>query len=51
MIYSITNSLVELTSVNKVQISINGESNINFGESVLLDQPLSRNLDLVEGEK
>ena len=35
----------------KVQISINGESDIVFGESVSLNKPLSRNLDIVEGEK
>ena len=51
LIYSIVNSIVESGMAGQVQISINGESNINFGESVPLDQPLSRNLDLVEGEK
>nr|WP_294466259.1 GerMN domain-containing protein [uncultured Sellimonas sp.] len=49
LIYSIVNSIVESGMAGQVQISINGESDINFGESVPLNQPLSRNLDLVEG--
>lgn len=51
LIYSIVNSIVAGGNTSQVQISINGESNINFGESVKLDKPLSRNLDIVEGEK
>ena len=50
LIYSIVNSIVESGTAGQVQISINGESDIRFGQSVPLDQPLSRNLDLVEGE-
>ena len=38
-IYSITNSLAELSNVNRVQISINGETNISYRE---------RNLDILE---
>ncbi|MFQ7310323.1 GerMN domain-containing protein [Sellimonas sp.] len=51
LIYSIVNSITAGGSTSQVQISINGESNINFGESVKLDKPLSRNLDIVEGEE
>lgn len=51
LIYSIVNSLVETGTASQVQISINGESDIVFGESVSLSKPLSRNLDIVEGEK
>lgn len=46
-IYSITNSLVELSNVNKVQISVNGETNYMFCESISLNQNFDRNLDIV----
>lgn len=46
-IYSITNSLVELPNVNKVQISINGETNIVYRENVSLTTIFERNLELV----
>jgi len=35
-IYSIVNSLVELDNVNKVQILVNGESEISYRESISL---------------
>jgi germination protein M len=47
-IYSIVNSLSELKNVNKVQISIDGESNRMFRESMDLSGTFERNLDLVE---
>lgn len=47
-IYSIVNSLVELTDVNRVQISINGETDLSFKESVPLATMFERNLELVE---
>lgn len=47
-IYSIVNSLVELDNVNKVQILINGESEVSFRESMNLNTTFGRNLDLVE---
>lgn len=46
-IYSLTNSLVELSNVNKVQISINGETNISYHENVTLSSVFERNLDLL----
>lgn len=46
-IYSITNSLVELSNVNKVQISINGETNITYREKFKLSDLFERNLDLL----
>lgn len=49
-IYSITNSLVELSNVNKVQISINGETNISYRENVSLNNVFERNLDLLTSE-
>lgn len=47
-IYSIVNSLVELTDVNRVQISINGETDLSYKESVPLATTFERNLELVE---
>lgn len=46
-IYSITNSLVELSNINKVQISINGDTNISYRENVSLNNVFERNLDLL----
>ena len=46
-IYSIVNSLAELTGVNKVQISVNGESDIMYRENISLSTVFERNLDLV----
>lgn len=46
-IYSITNSLVELSNVNKVQISVNGETNYMFCESISLTKSFERNLDII----
>ena len=46
-IYSITNSLVELPNVNKVQISISGETDILYRENVSLNNVFERNLDLI----
>ncbi len=47
LIYSIVNSLSELTGIHKVQISVNGESAIKFNENVSLNDPFIRNLDLI----
>lgn len=47
-VYSIVNSLSELKNVNKVQITINGESDRMFRESISLTTVFERNLDLVE---
>lgn len=50
-IYSIVNSLCELSTVNKVQISVKGNSNILFRDSIDLSQPLERSLDIVESQQ
>ena len=50
-IYSITNSLVELPNINKVQISINGETALLYKESLSLTTIFERNLDLIETEE
>ncbi|MBD5548523.1 MAG: GerMN domain-containing protein [Lachnospiraceae bacterium] len=47
-IYSLTNSLVELSNVNKVQISINGDTNVNYKENISFSTVFERNLELVE---
>lgn len=46
-IYSITNSLVELSNVNKVQITINGETDLLYREKISLNNVFERNLDLL----
>lgn len=46
-IYSLVNSLSELSGVNKVQISINGETNLTYRENYPLATIFERNLDLV----
>lgn len=48
-IYSIVNSLVELSDVNKVQILINGEDELIYREKMPLSNTYGRNLELVEG--
>lgn len=50
-IYSVVNSLSELPNIRKVQILVNGASNIKFKDSISLEKPLDRNLDYVGGEK
>ncbi len=50
-LYSITNSLVELPNINKVMISVNGETNISYREKVSLNQAFERNLDLLGTEE
>ncbi len=46
-IYSIANSLVEMPNVNRVQISVNGETNISYRENVNLNNVFERNLDIL----
>lgn len=46
-VYSITNSLVELSNVNRVQISVNGETNISYRENMSLNNVFERNLDIL----
>ncbi|MBD5453973.1 MAG: GerMN domain-containing protein [Lachnospiraceae bacterium] len=46
-IYSLANSLVELPNINKVQISINGTTDILYKETISLTNMFERNLDLV----
>ena len=45
------NSLVQGTGVGKVQISINGENDIKYMQTVDLSQPLKADLSWNEGER
>ncbi len=47
-IYSITNSLAELSNINKVQFYVNGENEIMYREIMPLSEIYTRNLELVE---
>lgn len=50
VIYSIVDTLCELSNVNKVQFSIDGEPVDKYGETLNFHLPFERNLDLVMGE-
>lgn len=51
VIYSIVNSLSEVPTINKVQISVNGDTSGTYRDSFLLSDMYDRNLDyLVGGE-
>lgn len=47
-IYSIVNSLIEGTTASKVQITVSGEKNIKYMESVDLTQPIQSDMGWVE---
>ena len=47
-VYSIVNSLIELSNVNKVQLSINGETSVMYREKMDFSLLYERNLDMVE---
>ncbi len=47
-IYSIVNSLAELSTVHKVQFLVNGEGDVKFREVMDLEGDFSRDLDIVE---
>ncbi len=47
-IYAIVNSLSELSSVNRIQITVNGEQNVMFRETVSLNDLFERNLDYLQ---
>jgi germination protein M len=47
-IYSLVNSLIELNGVNKVQIAIDGETNVVFRDAISLSTPFERNLDVLK---
>lgn len=45
-IYSIVNSLCAISSVNKVQLTVNGSSDVMFRDVISLNTQFERNLDL-----
>jgi germination protein M len=49
-VYSVVNSLLELPSINKVQILINGETNITYREAINFNTLFERNLDIIESD-
>ena len=51
VIYSVVNSLVELSGINKVKFSINGEVKKNYGDGIPFEGLFERNLEIVEGSK
>lgn len=50
-IYSIVNSLSELSTVNKVQISVNGSQDVMYRDTISLNQLFERNLDYIGGNE
>lgn len=44
-IYSLVNSLTELSNISKVQIMVDGDSSAKFREIIALNAPFERNLD------
>lgn len=51
VIYSIVDSLTELPAINKVQISVNGDTSGNYRDNFLLSDMYDRNLDYVSSVK
>lgn len=51
IIYSVVNSLIELSGISKVQFSINGVPRKTYRESIPFDTFFERNLEIVEGSK
>ncbi|MFP3153027.1 GerMN domain-containing protein [Lachnospiraceae bacterium ZAX-1] len=47
VIYSIVNSLAELSNVSKVQISVNGDTSITYRDKFSFDTLFERNLDYI----
>lgn len=47
-IYSVVNTLVELSTINKVQFSIDGEQVLTYNDSVNFGESFERNLDIVK---
>ncbi|MEG0564617.1 MAG: GerMN domain-containing protein, partial [Hungatella sp.] len=45
-IYAIVNSLASLSTVNKVQIAVNGSQDVLFRDAISLNTLFERNLDL-----
>lgn len=50
VIYSIVNSLSELSTISKVQISVNGDTSGVYRDSFRLEDMYERNLDYLGGQ-
>ena len=50
-IYSIVNSLTDLPGITSVQILVNGETSINYKDSISLETTFQRNPDILEKEE
>ena len=48
-VYSIVNSLAELPGVQRVQILVDGESDVMFQDVISLKEPLERRLEYIGG--
>lgn len=51
VIYSIVNSISEISYVNSVQISVNGETNVLYHANISLETLFTRNMDYVISEE
>ena len=49
-VYAVVNSIIEGSSISRVQILIDGKTNVNYMGKINLEKPLSRNPNIVEGE-
>lgn len=49
-IYAIVNSLSELSTINKIQITVNGSSDVLFRDTLPLNTIFERNLDYIGGK-
>ncbi len=47
-VYSVVNTLLELPNISKVQIAVNGETNMVYKEAISLDTLFERNLDIID---
>ena len=47
-IYSIVNSLTEISGINSVQILVNGETSINYKDNISLETIFQRNPEIIE---
>ncbi|WP_180272597.1 GerMN domain-containing protein [Konateibacter massiliensis] len=47
-VYSVVNSLLELSGITRVQILINGETDITYREAINFNTLFERNLDIIE---
>ncbi|WP_192451614.1 GerMN domain-containing protein [Candidatus Galacturonibacter soehngenii] len=49
-VFSVVNSLLELGNINKVQILINGETDVTYREVINFNTLFERNLDIIEND-